>query len=193
MIGLFFGSFDPVHIGHVNVVTTALNSGKVDKVIVIPAYKSVWKNTETKFAYRYIMLEEAFKGISNVTISNVEETISAMEPLPTYKVIDHLKWSGLKEFVIITTPETYGEVPQWQHGKEILQDNKFLIVSSSHFCDADRYDLSEDIHDGDELIYVADIAICSTNLRNKIKNNQIVQPFIQDSVVKIINALKLYK
>lgn len=186
MTGLFFGSFDPVHIGHVNVVTTALNSGKVDKVIVIPAYKSVWKNTETKFAYRYIMLEEAFKGISNVTISNVEETISAMEPLPTYKVIDHLKWSGLKEFVIITTPETYNEVSRWQHGEEILRENKFLIVSSSHF--EETRVLSKD-----ELIYAPDITICSTNLRNKIKNNQIVQPFIQDSVVKIIKALKLYK
>lgn len=37
MVGIFFGSFDPPHIGHVNVVTAALNSGKVDKVIVVKA------------------------------------------------------------------------------------------------------------------------------------------------------------
>lgn len=51
MIGIFFGSFDPPHIGHVNIVTAALNSSIVDKVIVVPAYKSVWKNTETKWGY----------------------------------------------------------------------------------------------------------------------------------------------
>ena len=37
MVGIFFGSFDPPHIGHVNVVTAAINSAKVDKVIVVPA------------------------------------------------------------------------------------------------------------------------------------------------------------
>ena len=42
MIGVFFGSFDPPHIGHVNVVTAALNSGEVDSIEVVPAFKSVW-------------------------------------------------------------------------------------------------------------------------------------------------------
>lgn len=79
MVGIFFGSFDPPHIGHVNVVTAALNSGKVDKVIVVPAYKSVWKNTETKWEYRLAMAKETFDNIPGVvvdapTISRVRRT-----------------------------------------------------------------------------------------------------------------------
>lgn len=37
-VGLFFGSFDPPHIGHVNVVMGAINSSQVGRVLVIPAY-----------------------------------------------------------------------------------------------------------------------------------------------------------
>lgn len=185
MIGLFFGSFDPVHIGHVNVVTAALNSCKVSQVIVIPAFRSVWKDTETPYKYRMIMAKEAFDRISKVIVSNIELGLAEGESLPTYEVIEHFKYTW-NDFLIITTPETYKEIPQWQHGEEILNSNKFLVVSSTHFGEVD-------LLEGDELIYAPDITICSTNLRNKIKNNQIIQPFVQDGVVKIINALELYK
>ena len=40
-VGLFFGSFDPPHIGHVNVVMGAINSNQVDRVLVIPAMTNV--------------------------------------------------------------------------------------------------------------------------------------------------------
>lgn len=185
MIGLFFGSFDPVHIGHVNVVTTALNSGKVDKVIIIPAFRSVWKNTETLYKYRMIMVKEAFHNVPKVLVSNRELELGGGEPLPTYKVIDSFV-DDLADFLIITTPETYKEIHKWQHGEEILNGNTFLVVSSTHFGEVE-------LLNGDDIIFAPDITICSTNLRNKIKNNQIVQPFIQDSVVKIIKALELYK
>lgn len=41
-VGLFFGSFDPPHIGHANVVMGVVNSKLVDKVLVIPAYQNVF-------------------------------------------------------------------------------------------------------------------------------------------------------
>lgn len=85
MIGIFFGSFDPPHIGHVNIVTAALNSSIVDKVIVVPAYKSVWKNTETKWEYRLTMAKETFDNIPGVVVDGIEYRIANGEPLPTEK------------------------------------------------------------------------------------------------------------
>ena len=54
-VGLFFGSFDPPHIGHVNVVMGAINSSQVGRVLVIPAYQNLWKESSSKFSYRYAM------------------------------------------------------------------------------------------------------------------------------------------
>lgn len=185
MIGIFFGSFDPPHIGHVNVVTTALNSGKVDKVIVVPAFRSVWKKTETHWDYRLAMTRVTFSGVPNTTVDGIEYMLAKGEPLPTYKTIEALK-EEFGEFIIITTPETYKEIPRWQYGNDILLNNKFLVVSSAHFGDVR-------IEDKDELIYAPDITICSTNLRHRIEEGRIVLPFITDETNSIIRKLGLYK
>lgn len=42
-VGLFLGSFDPIHIGHIAIVTTVLNANLVDKVIIIPAWHNPFK------------------------------------------------------------------------------------------------------------------------------------------------------
>lgn len=186
MKGFFFGSFDPPHIGHVNVVATALNSGLVDSVEVIPAFKSVWKNTETPFSLRLIMCRYAFYNILHVKVNPIEEALANNKPLPTHKVIDYLKTIG-DEFKIIVTSETYSEIPLWENGEKILKENKFIIVDSSHFC-KENLDVKEN-----NIIFAPDITICSTNLREKIQNGKIVKPFIDDSTLSLINKLNLYK
>lgn len=42
-VGLFLGSFDPIHIGHISIITTVLNANLVDKVIIIPAWHNPFK------------------------------------------------------------------------------------------------------------------------------------------------------
>lgn len=186
MIGVFFGSFDPPHIGHVNIVTAALNSGIVDKVIVVPAYKSVWKNTETKWEYRLTMAKETFDNIPGVVVDGIEYRIANGEPLPTYKTIEALK-EIYNDFTIITSAETYKEIPRWQHGEDILKDNKFLVVDVAHFN-------SEDIpHDEVKVVYAPDITICSTAIRKWVDGGKIILPFVTDEVNSIIRKLGLYK
>lgn len=187
MKGFFFGSFDPPHIGHVNVVTAALNSGQVDEIEVVPAFKSVWKNTETPWDYRLMMCQLTFDKIPNVKVNSMEYFLAKGEPLPTYKVIDFLREQEKEDFIIVTTNETYQEIPKWMNGERILKENKFLIVCSSHFYS------STYLGDLDRVIYAPDITICSTNLRDKIKKGMLVQPFILPDVVRFINGLNLYK
>lgn len=115
MVGVFFGSFDPPHIGHVNIVTAALNSGIVDKVIVVPAYKSVWKNTETKWEYRLTMAKETFDNIPGVVVDGIEYRIANGEPLPTYKTIEAIK-EIYGEFIIVTSADNFYQIINNQFG-----------------------------------------------------------------------------
>lgn len=104
-------------------------------------------------------------------------------PLPTYKTIEALK-EIYGEFTIVTSAETYKEIPRWQHGDEILKGNKFLVA---HFN-------SEDIpHDKVKVIYAPDITICSTAIRKWVDNGRIILPFVTDEVNSIIRKLGLYK
>lgn len=52
-VGLFFGSFDPPHIGHVNVVMGAINSSQVGRVLVIPEWH---KGSVILYDYKFLMV-----------------------------------------------------------------------------------------------------------------------------------------
>lgn len=184
MIGVFFGSFDPPHIGHVNIITAALNSGVVDKVVVVPAYRNVWKDTKTKWEYRLAMVRESFSDIPGVIVDDIECDISHGQAIPTYKTIEALK-KKFSEFVIITSAETYKEIPRWEFGDNILKNNKFLVVDVAHF--------NSDGIPHDNVIYAPDITICSTAIRKWVKEKKIIRPFVTDGVDLIIRKLELYK
>ena len=185
MKGFFFGSFDPPHIGHVNVITAALNYGNIDKVEVVPAYKNVWKDTKTPYHSRKLMCHLTFSNIPNVIVNNIEQYLTEEEPVPTYKVIDFLREHEKEDFVIITTNETYQSIPKWEEGNKILKENKFLVVYSSHFKDFDT--------NVENTIFMPDIDICSTVIRQNVKEGKLIQPFVNKEVIDFINKRKLYK
>lgn len=119
-VGLFFGSFDPPHIGHVNVVMGAINSNQVDRVLVIPAYQNLWKENSSKFSYRYAMSCMQFDTLPFVHVSDVEKDLAGPaypRGIPTYVVLEELRSRMPEdELVIITTPETYKDIPEWHKG-----------------------------------------------------------------------------
>ena len=86
-IGLLFGSFDPFHIGHLSVVTSALNSGQVEKVWIIPAFKSPWKNHYADFYSRYRMILSACIGLyDKVSVYPVESDLIKILGRPPYTI-----------------------------------------------------------------------------------------------------------
>lgn len=141
-VGLFFGSFDPPHIGHVNVVMGAINSNQVDRVLVIPAYQNLWKENSSKFSYRYAMSCMQFDTLPFVHVSDVEKDLAG----PAY------------QFLMVVSGE---ETPQ---------------------------DLPENVH----VVYVPQITICSTCIRNRVKLGVYIQPFVRDTVEAFIDQYRLY-
>lgn len=89
------------------------------------------------------------------------------------------------ELVIITTPETYKDIPEWHKGSVILYDYKFLMVVSG---EETPHDLPENVH----VVYVPQITICSTCIRNRVKLGVYIQPFVKDTVEAFIDQYNLY-
>ena len=76
-IGLYGGSFDPIHNGHLSIVRGALRSGAVDLVIVIPTVRNPFKRGKVLSAapYRYYMVKETIEAEisdSRVIVSDAE-------------------------------------------------------------------------------------------------------------------------
>ena len=125
-VGLFFGSFDPPHIGHANVVMGVVNSKLVDKVLVIPAYQNVWKSNSSEFSYRLAMCRMTFSPLApEVYVNAVEKSMyvpSYSKGIPTYDVLMELK----------------SQMPNNESDLVTLEDCPQVHYVGGYECDTDR-------------------------------------------------------
>lgn len=173
------GSFDPPHIGHISLVIGALESKLVDRVVIVPAWKNLWKTTKTSYEDRAIMCSRAFSG-DNVDVSHIEMNIVDTNPkyltgVPsciTMRMLqDKLAEEG--EVYFITTEQTYAEIPMWERGSEITNLYKFIICGRDY--------------------EVPRISISSTLIRNRLKSGLSGCPYITQDVQDYINQNNLYE
>ncbi len=71
-VGVYGGSFDPPHLGHIMVLMhLLLNEGEIDRILIVPCFQQVGKAL-TPYSHRMEMAEDAFKWLPRVEISDIE-------------------------------------------------------------------------------------------------------------------------
>ena len=141
MIRLLYGSaFDPIHDGHLHMVSQAMEQLHVDETIIIPTKNPRWKSTFTPIEHRLKMVELAFQPFSNIRISTYEidspsmihftiDTVKAMKEMYPDDTLYYLigsdqveqfhKWkdasllASLIQMVAYPRPDTSLHHPNW--------------------------------------------------------------------------------
>src|SRR5215204_5487635 len=119
-IGIYGGSFDPPHLGHLNVVLNELNVGFLDKIVVVPCFQQTGKDL-AHFYYRFTMCQRMFGDLPNVFVSKVEEILGG-ESI-TLRTIEHFKRSSEYEYAnlyLIVGEDIANAIPNWKGGNELL-------------------------------------------------------------------------
>lgn len=201
-VGLFLGSFDPIHIGHISIISSVLNKEFVDRVIVIPAWHNPFKeHSPAPFMKRWEMCYQSTKDIPNVTCSQVEGILHerlGVDKIPTHKVIEAYKndsYFDNSELYIITTSETFSEIPKWEKGEELINSNNFVVIKTVGY-DMDWKLAGQVDTNGNEFIcdvHWKSINISSTEVRRMIKEDKITAPYVPSEVKLIIRKNNLYK
>ncbi len=89
-VGFLLGTFDPIHMGHLYMITSALNDNLVDEVVVVPTMQNVWKDHKaTDFQHRCFMTQLAIDETNNCTISSID--YYTPEPHYSYQTLQLLK------------------------------------------------------------------------------------------------------
>jgi nicotinate-nucleotide adenylyltransferase len=147
---IFGGSFDPVHLGHIEVVKKALSELDIDKLIILPNYLNPLKHSfSAPPKLRLKWLREVFKNYPKVEVSDFEikknrpvytiESVTHFKPhyfiigsdnlktLDKWKDIDKLK--NMIEFVVATRGEVDKKLLEKHNIKKILKVN--IPISST--------------------------------------------------------------
>lgn len=202
-IGLVLGSFDPIHIGHINIASCVLNSGLCDKVLFVVAQHNPWKKeAPAPFDVRCKMIEAAIKPFGDkCEVCRYEEEFE--HPVYSYISIGKaIEEHPNDELFLIAGTDTIQRIPHWKNYETHIKD-KIEIIEVSR---------SEDSHLGSNLafakkcvfdekmnefkshykIYTMRMDASSTVVRNMIADGMNPYPYITQDVLEIIKRNKLY-
>lgn len=195
-IGLFGGTFDPVHNGHIAVAQEAKKRLCLDKIILIPAGDPPHKTQKkvTQKQHRLRMTELAFEPFDGYEISDYE--IRKNTPSYSVDMIRHFHetFAGSELFFIIGA-DSFADLPSWWHYRELLSLCSIIVVSRP---DTEKSDLLADFSGDEEAprVFFLDnlhMDISSTQIRAMVYHGQDVTAFVPETVCRYIQENRLYK
>lgn len=128
MIGLYGGSFDPVHLGHVATAEALLSRFPFREIRFLPAARSPLKTAATADAHRLAMLKLALKCKEGLTLDESE----LQRPPPSY-TIDTLSRRraelGSEPLAFILGLDSFLDLPRWKDWQQLTDFAHLLVVS----------------------------------------------------------------
>ena len=128
-IGVFGGTFDPVHYGHIYLARQALSEKSLDQILVVPARMQPFKQGQpvTPAMHRYKIVELAFKGTGGVFICDAElKNEEVSYTIDTLRKIKK-KLSPDTEIYFILGADTFLKIEKWKDPDGLLREFSFIV------------------------------------------------------------------
>lgn len=177
-IGLFGGSFDPIHSGHLAVAEQVLENNLCDKIWFIPCYKNPLKKEPTKTQHRKKMIEIAIEKKENFELNDIE--LNKKETSYTIETIKKLKREFPEhKFCFIIAAKGLDDFHKWKNHKELLKETEFIIVSVEN---AEELPSEVQEFNPKKLKPTKYSNVSSTIIREKILNGENVSDLLPEKV-----------
>ena len=130
-IGILGGTFDPVHVGHIDTALAALGALALDRVLVLPSGTPPHRSVQpfaSRF-HRFAMAALAVTGVAGLMVSDLE--IGATGPCYTFDTLARLHGTGLAstQIFFITGADAFAEIETWNRYPQVLEMAHFVVVS----------------------------------------------------------------
>ncbi|MCL4638786.1 MULTISPECIES: nicotinate (nicotinamide) nucleotide adenylyltransferase [Olivibacter] len=187
-IGLFFGSFNPIHIGHLIIANYMANYTDLSEVwlVVSPHNPLKRKDSLLNMYDRLEMVNLAIDNTDRIRASDIEFRLT--QPSYTIDTLVHLKERyPTKDFVLIMGSDNLVTLKKWKNYEIILRDF-FVYVYPRPGYDAGEW--AE--HPRITFTETPLMEISSTFIRNAIKDHKSVKYFLPDKVLDFIDKKGVY-
>ena len=128
LVGIFGGTFDPVHYGHSLTITELLKTIPFEKILVIPnSLPPHRENSQTSFSHRYKMTSLAFRDIEKTVVDNRENLRTGpSHAIETVKQI--IAEEGKTKVILIVGSDSFDGIHSWYKWRELISLVDFLIL-----------------------------------------------------------------
>lgn len=190
-IGLFFGSFNPIHVGHLIIANHLVENSDLDQVwfVVTPHNPFKKKSSLLDNNHRLNLVDIAVEEYPNLKSSNIEFNL----PQPNYTV-NTLIHIGEKHpdhnFSLIMGEDNLKSFHKWKNYKVILANYQIYVYPR---VDIQKATIELLKHPHIHKIEAPIVEISSTHIRNSIKDDKNFRPLVPHNVWVYIDEMNFYK
>ncbi len=197
-IGIFGGSFNPIHYGHLMLAEHAADAAALDKVILIPAYESPFKSgTGGEISMHNLRMAQIAAGgnprfkVSPVEVEKMKTsyTVDTMRDLSSVAGPDvHLSF--------IMGADSFMSLEKWKGVGELLHNYSF-IVGRRPGCRTEEIETAADQfrkeYNADiRIVPIPQVDISSTDIRDRVRKGSSIRYLTPDGVIDYITEHDLY-
>ena len=190
-IGLYFGTFNPIHVGHLIIANHMVENSDLDEIwlVVTPHNPFKKKSTLLDNHHRFELAFLATEKYDKIKPSKIEFDL----PQPNYTVntLVHVSEKHpMHNFSIIMGEDNLKSFHKWKNHETILKHHHiFVYPRISEGKIATQFDQHPKIHKIDSPI----IQISSTHIRKGIKEGKNIEPMLPSGVWKYIDDMNFYR
>ena len=195
-VGIFGGTFDPIHNGHIKLAITAYEELGLDKVIIIPAYIPPHKTGKriTDESHRVNMTKIATEEYPFFEVSTIE--IDRKGKSYTADTLTTLK-EQYNRLIFITGADSYMALDKWYRPDIIFEKAEIACayrdgIDREELCQKSE-EYSKRYNGISHILHMPDTDISSTEIRELISQDKSVEGLISDRVIEYIKDNKLYE
>jgi nicotinate-nucleotide adenylyltransferase len=186
-VGLFFGSFNPIHIGHLIIANHIAMTTDIQEVWFVVSPQNPFKNAASLLNenHRYHLVKLAIEGEKKLRVTNIEFKL----PKPSYTVntLAYLseKYPGYL-FSIIMGSDGFQNLAKWKNSEVIIHNYPLILYKRPGFEINNNIEASITISDAPLL------EISSTHIRYLIKSNLSIRYLVPDCIKEEIENQGYY-
>jgi len=187
-VGLYFGSFNPIHVGHLIIANHILNESNLDKIWFIVSPLNPFKKAENLLNEydRLHLVQKAIEGDNRLRASDIEFSL----PKPSYTV--HTM-AYLQEkhptytFSIIMGSDSFQNLGKWKNAETIIKNHPIIVYKRPGF------EIENKLNARVEIMNAPLLEISATHIRELIKTGKSIKYLVPPSVEEEISASGLFK
>lgn len=187
-VGIFGGSFDPVHLGHLILAEQCLEQGKLDRIDFVPAPRPPHKSqgTHASFEQRVEMLSAAVLGQNQFRVNTCEQNRPGLSY--TVDTLRHLHASEPgNDWFLILGMDSVHDLETWRDPQGIAKLCTLMIVKRPGIKRDDPPKYFRSFYVDSPLIEIS-----STEIRQRVADQRSIRYLVPDSVRTFIQNERLY-
>ena len=196
-IGLYFGTFNPIHVGHLIIANYMADYTELDEVWLVVSPQNPLKKKETllKDHHRLSLVRIALEDNAKLMASNIEFDL----PIPSYTIntLVHLKEKyETHEFHLIMGEDNLRSFHKWKNQEEIINNHKIFVyprVLTEQEMEDNTIEFSSFNHSNVIRCQAPIMKISSSFIRKAIKNGKDVRYLLTPEVFKYVDEMNFYK